>query len=244
MILLKTSSALLFADDTKIFVQINSEEDIMAMRRDLVKLQTWSEKWLIRFNVDKCATMHIGHRNPKVTYELDGQELKTSHLEKDLGVWISDDLKPAHHIGVITAKANRIVGLIRRNFLYMDKEMCKTLYCTLVRPHLEYAVQSWQLYYRKDIDELEKVQRRMTRLIPELKDLPYEERCKRLGLTTLETRRLRGDMIETYKILYGYENVQSETYFELTDLTTRSNSCKLKKRDHCRTVVRANFFSI
>ena len=234
----------MFADDAKLFVQLNSEEDIMAMKRDLVRLQEWSAKWLLEFNPDKCSTMHIGHRNPNVTYELNGVELKSTDMEKDLGVFITNDLKPAKHIGMVTSKANRIVGLIKRNFTYMDIEMCKTLYCSLVRPHLEYAVQSWSPYYRKDIEELEKIQRRMTKLVPELKDLPYEERCKRMGLTSLEKRRVRGDLIETFKIIHGYENVDRETFFELARGSTRSNTLKIRKRDHVRTLVRGSSFTV
>lgn len=235
---------LLFADDAKIFVKINSDEDIQAMRRDLQRLQEWSRKWLLEFNADKCVTMHVGHRNPEIKYELGGRELRTTEIEKDLGVHISKDLKPAQHIGKITAKANRMVGLIRRTFSYMDNDMCKSLYCSLVRPHLEYAVQSWSPYYRKDIDEIEKVQRRATKLSPDLKDLPYEERCRLLGLTTLEKRRLRGDLIETYKILTGKENINHEVFFELRDSNTRSNTVKLIKSGHWRTLVRANTFSV
>ena len=70
------------------------------------------------FNPDKCSTMHIGHRNLKITYELNGRELKSTDKEKDLGVLITSDLKPSQHIGKIVAKANRIVGLIRQNFTY------------------------------------------------------------------------------------------------------------------------------
>ena len=84
----------------------------------------------------------------------------------------------------------------------------------------------------------------MTKLVLEVKDLSYEERCARLGLTTLEQRRLRGDLIETFKIVHGYENIDRSMFFELSDGSTRSNSCKLKKRGHHRTLVRANTFSI
>ena len=236
--------ALIFADDAKIFVKINSDDDIQAMKRDLLRLQRWSDKWLLEFNPDKCVTLHIGHRNPGVDYELNGRQIKSTEGEKDLGVYITNDLKPAHHIGNIVAKANRVVGLVRRNFSYMDIDMCRTLYCSLVRPHLEYAVQAWSPYFKKDIEELEKVQRRMTRLVPELRNLPYEDRCKNMGITTLQQRRLRGDLIETYKIIHGYENINVNDFFELSVSATRTNTYKLRKREHIRTVTRANAFSI
>ena len=109
---------LMLADDAKIFVKINSDEDIQSMTRDLKRLQNWSYKWLLNFNPDKCSTMHIGHRNPNVVYNLNGKDMKPSDVEKDLGVMIFNDLKPANHIGVISAKANRMVGLIKRNFTF------------------------------------------------------------------------------------------------------------------------------
>lgn len=235
---------LLFADDAKIFKEIRSQEDIEAMQRDLKRLETWSVKWLLNFNADKCVTMHIGHRNPHVDYALNRTQLKESTTEKDLGVHVSADLKPSHHVNIAAAKGNRMVGLIKRHFPEMDLDTCHTLYCALVRPHLEYAVQSWSPYYRKDIIELEKVQRRMTKLVPELKDLDYEARCEALGLTTLEKRRRRGDLIETYKILNGFEDIDYKIFFEYSDTSTRSNTCKLKKRGHWRTLVRANAFSV
>ena len=84
----------------------------------------------------------------------------------------------------------------------------------------------------------------MTKLVPELKDLTYEERCRQLDLTTLEKRRERGDLIETYKIVHGRENIRKEDFFSFRTNCTRSNTLKLEKRGHWRTQIRANAFSV
>ena len=115
--------------------------------------------------------------------------------EKDLGVQMSYDLKWTSHITGAVKKANRMVGLIKHTFTYMNKEMFLVLYKTLVRPLLEYCPQVWSPYLNKDINILEKVQQRATKIVPELHNLPYEERLKQLKLYTLKERRLRGDMI-------------------------------------------------
>ena len=74
---------------------------------------------------------------------------------------------------------------------YKEKSLIIPLYKAIVRPHLEYYIQAWNPHLRKDVDMLDKIQRRATKLIPELRDLTYEERLKECGLTTLETRILR-----------------------------------------------------
>ena len=96
------------------------------------------------------------------------------------------------------AKGNQILGLIRRNIVYKEKELIIPLYKTIVRLHLEYCIQAWRPYRKKDIDKLERVQRRATKTIPKLRNISYEMRLKECGLTTLQTRRLRGDQIEVF----------------------------------------------
>ena len=81
----------------------------------------------------------------------------------------------------------------------------------MVRPHLEYYILAWRPYRKKDIDTLERIQRRATKMI-KLRDLSYEERLRECVLTTLETRRLRGDQIEVFKILNGYENIDRNIF--------------------------------
>ena len=84
---------------------------------------------------------------------------------------------------------------------YKEKSLFVPLYKAIVRPHLEYCIQAWSPYLRKDRDMLEKIKRRATKLIAGLRDLTYEERLKKCGLTTLETRRLRGAQIEVFKLM-------------------------------------------
>ena len=135
------------------------------------------------------------------------------------------------------------LGMIRRNITYKEKSLIIPLYKAIVRPHLEYCIQAWSPYLRKDIDMLEKIQRRATKLIPGLRDLTYEERLKECGLTTLETRRLRGDQIEVFKILNGYENIESNIFFEIKESKiTRGHNFKLVKKQS-RLDVRKYSFS-
>ena len=112
--------------------------------------------------------------------------------EKYLGVTMNANMKVSEQCRIAASKGNQVLGMIRRNITYKDTILIVPLYKAIVRPHLEYCVQAWSPYLRKDIDMLERIQRRATKLIPGLRDLRYEERLKEYGLTTLETRRLRG----------------------------------------------------
>ena len=233
----------LFADDAKVYRRIATTEDVETLQRDMDRLSEWSRKWLLSFNVAKCKTMHIGHSNPRNTSRI---TLEKSDLEKDLGVFVSSDLKPSAHVAKIAAKANARVGLIKRTFTYMDREIFTSLYTTLVRPILDYGVQCWSPYLVKDINKLEQVQRRATLLVPECSTLCYEERCKLLCLQTLQARRERGDMIEVYRLLTGMEGVRYSKFFQLSpshargEGYTRGHSKKLIKPSHWRTSLKRN----
>lgn len=243
-----TSNGKLFADDAKIYRKIKSSEDAITLQADLEKLEEWSLKWLLNFNERKCSVMHVGRENPGHSYTLAGVQLNTTTSEKDLGVTITSDLKPSTHVSKVAAKANQMLGRIRSTFTYMNIEMFKSLYLGLVRPQMEYAVQAWSPQGRGDINKLEKIQRRATKLVPELSDLSYELRLERLGLTTLEERRSRGDMIEVFKILNHYENIDAGQFFKVattttnTQVQTRGHHMKLIKPRH-RTTKRNNFFN-
>ena len=116
------------------------------------------------------------------------------------------------------------------------------IYKATVRPHLEYCVQAWAPYLKKDINALEKVQHRATKMITTLRKLPYEQRLKECNLTTLEERRKRGDMLETHKIMHGLERIPEVTFFARGDTLQRGHTLKIYKERSMREP-RRNFFS-
>ena len=152
------------------------------------------------------------------------------HNLKDLGLTISADMKVSEQCGIAAAKGNQILGLIRRNIVYKEKELIIPLYKTIVRPHLEYCIQAWRPYRKKDIDMLERVQRRATKIIPKLRNISYEMRLKECVLTTLETRRLRGGKIEVFKILSGYEHIDRNIFLRSRKTRTRGHGVTLAKK--------------
>ena len=218
-----------FADDTKIGGKAPTIGDCRVIQRDLDNLSSWSDKWLLKFNKDKCKVMHVGFNNIKHDYKLQGENLIKVEEEKDLGVIVKNDLKSGVQCLAASRKANTILGFIARNFQCKNPEVITRLYTSLVRPHLEYAVQFWSPCYLKDESKLESVQRRATKLVPGFRCLTYEERLKRLDMFSLKNRRIRGDLIETFKILKNIDHINHEHFFELSSqLLTRNNGLKIK----------------
>ena len=208
-----TGNILKFADDTKLFRKVKEIGDKQKLQDDIDKFVKWSEKWQMLFNFGKCKCIHTGSGNTGENYEMGGTILSKTVKEKDLGVTTNANMKVSEQCRIAASKGNQVLGMIRRNITYKEKSLIIPLYKAIVRPHLEYCIQAWNPYLRKDVDMLEKIQRRATKLIPGLIDLTYEERLKECGLTTLETRRLRGDQIEVFNILNGYENIDSNIFF-------------------------------
>ena len=95
-----------------------------------------------------------------VNYKLGDTVLGTIVKETDLGVTISVDMKVSEQCGIAASKGNQIIGLIRRNISYKDKKLIIPLLKTIARPHLEYCIQAWIPYRKKDIATVERIQRR------------------------------------------------------------------------------------
>ena len=100
--------------------------------------------------------------------------------------------------------------MIKRNFTDRSQATLIPLYKSLVRPHLEYCCSVWNPHFRKDIELIEGVQRRATKLVKDVEHLHYNDRLEHLGLMCLHTRRIRSDLIDTYKIINGIYNVNTE----------------------------------
>ena len=122
--------------------------------------------------------------------------------------------------------------------------MMMQLYKSVVRPHVEFAISSWNPHFKKDIEAIEKIQHRFTRLLPRMKHLSYKDRLIKLNLTTLEQRRDRGEIIQTYKIMHGLSDVNINKLFTMVkdDSITRRHSKKGHKQ-YTRLGSRKYFYS-
>ena len=231
-----SSSIYLFADDTKLFRAITSNHDNTLLQSDIDKLVEWSNTWLLSFHPDKCKTMHVGNQDNVYTYHLMAKstmhELQCVTQEKDIGVIFDAQLEFDKHINAKINKANAIFAMIRRSYKFLNMEIFLHLYKALVRSNIEYANSVWCPYKMKYIESVENVQRRATRTIPELKGLSYGERLQKLKLPTLVYRRLRGDMIETFKMINGYydSRVIPKFVFRDSDMLRGHSKMLLKVR--------------
>ncbi len=235
----------MFADDTKIFTDVSDTDNQEELQKDIERLDEWASEWQLTFNATKCKVMHLGNKNPQQTYKMkkDGIDvtLDTTTLEKDLGVHVDNQLKFDQHTEKQVNKANKILGLIRRSYTFLDRDSTVTLYTSLIRPHLEYGHAVTYPRHEKECKLIEGVQRRATKMIPELRNMSYQERLAATGLPSMYFRRDRGDMIETYK--YVHKIYRSKPLVHIrTPSTLRGHSLKLTKH-HSSKTVRHHFFA-
>ena len=202
-----SSEVRLFADDCVLYRPITNDIDIEHLQTDLNTLTQWQNTWQMHFNADKCFVLKISHAKTTSLhqYTLGQSVLKELKSHSYLGVNISHDLKWVDHINSTISKANRVLGVIRRNFHSCPTELKATAYKSLVRPHLEYSGTVWDPYTDVLIQKLEAVQRRAARFV--CRDYsPYSSvttMLKNLEWDTLQLRRKAARLTMMHKIVNG-----------------------------------------
>ena len=247
-----SSNIIKFADDIKLFNSMDrdttssnlcSADNINSLQIDLDNVSAWCSDWLLNLNVNKCFCLHFGSSNSLKDYTINNLKVCDTDCIADLGVTFTRDMKPSKQCLLAAAKAHKMISVIKLAFRFPDLHTYTTLYKALVRPHLEYSSPVWCPFLTKDIDLLEKVQRRFTRLFSALRDLSYNGRLSFLKLESLYARRLRFDLITVYKILHGLIDVKLTHFFSFCfDNRTRGHKFKLAA-SFSRIDVRKYFFS-
>ena len=161
------SKVKLFADDCLLYRIVDSKEDESKLQDDLTELQNWADKWQMSFNTKKCHLLSVQKKGHHVNsqYKLYGNILEIVEHHPYLGVELQLNLKWDHHIKQITGKATRSLAFLRRNLSRCPEQTKEGAYAALVGPHVEFASAMWDRHLKKDIKEVEKIQRRAARFV-------------------------------------------------------------------------------
>ena len=232
----------LFADDCVVYRNIRTIEDQIQLQRDLYALETWGTQWGMSFNADKCNIMTIARQTtPHVyLYQLNNQVLKHVNDCKYLGITISADLSWETHVNTTAKKANSRLGFLKRNLKGSPKRLKQTAFITLTRSLLEYGMATWDPHLQKDIDTLERIQRRAARWIERdyRPTTSVTEMLENLSLDPLADRREAARLILMFKIMHNHVSIPPDD-LDLQPASQRTRSSHRKKLQHLRASTEA-----
>ena len=240
------STCRLFADDCLIYTPISTSGDSSVLQKDLRSLEKWQEDWLMRFNPSKCATMSIAARAPtKRIYNFCGQQLESVTSHPYLGVEITNNLSWGVQTSLCIKKAQKTLGVLKRNLADCNLEVKSTAYQALVRPLLEYATSAWDPREKCNINALEKVQIQAARFcMKEYSKLPgtVTQLMVDLGWQSLSTRRRIARVTMFYKMVNGLVAIDPSNYVTKATRQTRGNGQKYQTARWNVTAWRDSFF--
>jgi len=206
----------LYADDSKLYSIVDSEVDRNTLQRALTTVKDWASKWQLTLSIGKCYSMSFSNiRRPNV-YEIDGAELNSQTSVIDLGIVVNPNLKSSDHCRAKVKKAHSRMWLLFETFRVSRPETLVFAFKVFVRPLLESSSQVWSPYLLKDVELIERVQHYFTwRIYCRFNwDMDtYSNRCARLNLDFLETRRIVADLILTYKMLHNLVDFPADPLF-------------------------------
>ncbi|MCP5064601.1 MAG: hypothetical protein GY936_19360, partial [Ignavibacteriae bacterium] len=191
---LNHSKIYLYADDAKIYFQFSKDADNSLLLEDIRHVFQWAKSNLLHVSLPKCSILHLGHGNSCADLVSNDILIPNATVVKDLGVWVSNDLKFNSHINKICLSANQMVNLLFLTFQSRDVKFLVQMFKTFIIPKLEYGSEVWCPYLKKDIVKIEQVQRRFTKRLLYQHNFSYVERLNYLKLLCLEERRIQKDL--------------------------------------------------
>ena len=209
--------AALYADHTKLYKSITSVVDFESFQQALTDLDCWSRDNNLNFNESKCKVLTITREKTPLTYayHMGSKELTRVNKEKDLGVLINHNLSWDDHVHNITAKGNKMLGMLKRTCpLLTNTAVRRTLYLALVKSQISYATEVWSPPTIKMRSTVERVQRRATSWILQAKrgEIAYKQRLITLGLLPLCYEREIKDLVFFFKALYGHIDLDVHSF--------------------------------
>ena len=233
----ESSDLLLYADDTKLFREINDVHDCEILQADINTLNNWAVANKMRFHPDKCkvlsVTLQRDNNQDHFIYKLSGVPLQYVSSEKDLGVHMTTNLCWTRHCNYLYSKASRNLGLLKRTCSFVRNiRQKRSLYLAMVRSQFEHCSSLWSSCSPTMLDKLESLQKRGIKWILDEQFYSYNEntyyfKCKQLDLLPLKSRFVFKDLKLFHSIINCTSPIPLPNYMHFHDGTSRLRSSHL-----------------